>query len=177
MAEAPVTVGRIVHVQGGRGECQAAIVAYVHGPEMINVGLFTDQGIATPRTSVRQDERPAGERDVGTWHWPERGAAGDAECIAGPRAPGVSAVLEPLAVRLMALAGCGKLYTPETHRPLENDHIADLARRQQRKIGDAAYILVVRCFFPFGHGGSCSMQRRVKVRGRHLTSQERRRDG
>ena len=71
MAE-QVTVGKIVHVQGGRGECQAAIVAHVHGHELVNVGLFTDQGIATPRTSVRQDERPVGERDVGTWHWPER---------------------------------------------------------------------------------------------------------
>lgn len=68
------TVGRIVHVHGSRGDCQAAIVTHVHGgdDEVVNVGMFDAQGGVFGRSSVRRDERPAHERAVGTWHWPER---------------------------------------------------------------------------------------------------------
>lgn len=69
-----MTVGRIVHTHGSRGDCEAAIVTYVHGgdDEMVNLGMFDVQGGVFGRSSVRHDERPVAERDVGTWHWPER---------------------------------------------------------------------------------------------------------
>lgn len=59
-----VTVGRIVHVEGPRGECLAALVTgTANGGQYANLVVFpATGGLATE------------QRDVTTsgWHWPER---------------------------------------------------------------------------------------------------------
>lgn len=68
------TVGRIVHFYPGSADQQwtgpgplAAIIAAVHSPELVNLGIFDGYGSPIQRTSV-----PFGNPNNGNsyWEWP-----------------------------------------------------------------------------------------------------------
>jgi hypothetical protein len=74
------TIGRVVHFwpavhyleqRPADAQPQAAIVAYVHGEECVNLAVFSPGGEVTPMTSVRlqqTDSDPIDPRDAhATW--------------------------------------------------------------------------------------------------------------
>jgi hypothetical protein len=85
MTEQKPSVGRIVHyvsygTPGGEytSECRAAIITEVdkddpYPYDECALAVLNPTGMFFTR--ARNDERPEGERMVGTWHWPERQTA------------------------------------------------------------------------------------------------------
>lgn len=66
------TIGRMVHYfveVGEHIEPRAAIIAYVHGGGVVNLGVFDGNGNSSSHTSVQPVE---GENVVGRWNWPAR---------------------------------------------------------------------------------------------------------
>ncbi len=70
------TVGRIVHFYPGRVDIQwfgpgpmAAIIAAVHNPELVNLGIFDGMGSHMARTSVHLGNPNNGNS---YWEWPPR---------------------------------------------------------------------------------------------------------
>ena len=62
-------LGKTVHYVNGLTRVHfAAIIVFVHSPEMVNLVTFDTNGNPIPRTSVPYSE----EDKPFTWHWPEK---------------------------------------------------------------------------------------------------------
>ena len=82
------TVGRVVWYVGGStdriaqgGQVNAAIVAYVHSDEMVNLAVFDANGVAHSRTSVHLVEDGAREGAYCTWMPYQKGQAAKADAL------------------------------------------------------------------------------------------------